>query len=111
MLAGVTVLARMPRLVNSSQVWFWNFWAVLIFGIFAAGYGFLVSPSVQTAVSTLPGWIMPEAGLASRTAATILIAMLLAIGSGRLGAIEEELPQVGMKPSGLFGAGQLSLLK
>jgi hypothetical protein len=50
---------------------------------------------------------MPQDDLASRTAAAILIAMLLAIGSAW---ISRKLPQVGMKPLIVWGGATLLVI-
>ena len=91
LLCGVTVLARIPRLINDQHFWQWNGRALIIFALCGFLYALCVSPETQRNVGALPAGLMPYIGMkgytdpGSRfsmlTLATVLVGMVIAIGS------------------------------
>jgi hypothetical protein len=111
LLGGVTVLARLPRLVNKKQLFKWSAIATGIFLLFAVLYGFLVLPQTQSGVGTLARYILGLLGLGASVAdpskkswlliwATILIAFAGAVASACLSRWK---PRWGMRPLLVWG--------
>jgi hypothetical protein len=114
LLCGVTVLARIPRLINDQHFWQWNGRALIIFALCGFLYALCVSPETQRNVGALPAGLMPYIGMkgytdpGSRfsmlTLATVLVGMVIAIGSA---AASRVWPDWGMKPLLIWGGATI----
>ncbi len=114
LIAGLTLLARIPRLVNphlkGSQKWFWI--AGALFVVCSAIYWKCASLTTRDALAALPGFLLEKAGVtdagdALLTAATIGFVCLLSVVVAWWSRLY---PRAGMKPLMLWGGGTATLM-
>ena len=114
LMAGLTLLARIPRLVNprqrGSKKWIWI--AIMLFCAFSALYWLCASVPTREALAALPGFLLQQAGLvevdeAILTAATIGFVCLLSVVVAWWSRLQ---PRAGMKPLLLWGGGTATVM-
>jgi len=114
LMAGLTLLARIPRLVNPRQCGSrkWIGIAGVLFCVFSVLYWLCASVQTREALAALPGFLIQQAGLGEvdevlLTVATIAFVCLLSV----VVAIWSRLqPRTGMKPLLLWGGGTATVM-
>lgn len=114
LMAGLTLLARIPRLVNPHQKGStkWLVFSGLLFCACSGLYWWLTSDTTREALSALPGWVLGLAGWESPgddilTLGTISFVFLI---SAVVALWSRKFPRAGMKPLIAWGGGSAILM-
>ena len=114
LMAGLTLLARIPRLVNprlkGSKKWLWI--AGAMFGVCSALYWYCTSVTTRNALAALPGFLLEQCGVEEPgeqllTAITIGFICLISVIVAWWSRIY---PRTGMKPLMLWGGGTATVM-